>query len=298
LDDLTPLEQLTPSVVKGAVHLFDTRAALQYLPWKHESYGAQRQYVGENPPFGAILSYYLGSEPEGEVSLALLDASGESLRELVGSKKLGMNRIVWDTRTAAPEGVSRVRGTLVPPGEYTVRLTVGDLSHEDTIAVEVDPRVEISSAELRERYDFLNEVSELVSSVHRAAMKTQDIRQQIEGLVQDNETTAPEELIAAAKKAIGKAKSIRKALVGSGARPSFRNPSLQMRLSMLGMELDGDDVRQGTLHGPTGTQKSRLASLQTKVEKQLNLLSAFIATDIPALNREIEDAKLPWIRVN
>jgi hypothetical protein len=165
------------------------------------------------------------------------------------------------------------------------------------LEIEVDPLIEISSTELRERYEFLKKVSDLVLSVHQTATKTQDISKQIEGFLRENETDAPEELIAAAKKALGKAKSIRKALVGSGGRPSFRDPSLQMRLGMLGMELDGDNVRQGTLHGPTGSQKTRLAGLRTKVEMQLSRLSALIATEIPELNRQIEEAKLAWIRV-
>ncbi len=296
LDDLTPLEQLTPSIMKGAAHLFDTRTALQYLPWKHESYGAQRQFVGKNPPLGTVVSYYLGSEPEEEVSLVFFDGSGEKLRELVGSKKPGMNRVVWDMRTDAPEGVPRARGALVPPGEYTVRLTVGEVSREKTVTIEVDPHVEVTSVELRERYEFLKETGELVSSVHRAATKTQNISEQIEGLLEETGSEAPEELIAAAKKALEKAKSIRKALAGPGGRPSFSNPSIQMRLGMLAMELDGDDVRQGTLHGPTGAQNSRLASLETKVEEQMNRLSILIATDIPELNRQIEEAKLAWIR--
>jgi hypothetical protein len=297
LDDLTPLEQLTPSIMKRAVHLFDTRTAIQYLPWKHESYGAQRQFIGKNPPLGAILSYYLGSEPEEAVSISIFDGSGTRIRELDGSKKLGMNRIVWDMRTTPPEGVPRIRGALVPPGEYKARLIVGDVSLEKAVKIEVDPQAGVTSQELFERYEFLKETGELVLSVHRASTKTQNVGKQIEGLLEQIGAEAPEDLISASREALEKTKAIRKVLVGAGGRPSFRNPSLQMRLVMLAMELDGDNVRQGTLHGPTGVQTARLETLQTKVEEQLNRLSTLFSSDILELNRKIEEAKLPWIKV-
>jgi hypothetical protein len=152
LDDVTPLEQLTPDVLDSNLHLFDGRIAFEFLPWKNESYSAQRQFIGENPPLGALITYYLGSEPEDKVSLFILDGTGKTLRKLDGTPQKGMNRVVWDMRPTPPEGVAEERAPLVPPGVYTVRLVAGDYRQEKPIEIQLDPRVEIATAEIQERY--------------------------------------------------------------------------------------------------------------------------------------------------
>jgi hypothetical protein len=295
LDDVTPLEQLTPNVLESEAHLFDVRTACEYLPWKHESYGAQRQFIGENPPLGALITYYLGSEPDGEASLLILDEAGNTLREMVGTKQRGMNRVVWDMRSAPPEGVPRGRGPLVPPGSYTVRLVIGEEQFEKPAEIKVDPRVDISTAELRERYSFLMDVQAMVVEINQASESSGKIIAQIEKLLK--EEGVPETLQTAAKEVMEKAKQIRLQLVGPGGRASFRNPSLQRNLGMLFLELNGDAVRQGTFHGPSKAQRQRFAEHKSQAEEQLGLLNELIETSIPDLNRRIAEAGLPWIRV-
>jgi photosystem II stability/assembly factor-like uncharacterized protein len=295
LDDVTPLEQLTPDVTESPAHLFDVRAAYEYLPWKHESYGAQRQFIGENPPYGALLSYNLASEPEGDVSLSISDGAGNTLREIEGTKQRGMNRVVWDMRTAPPKGVPRGRGPLVPPGSYTVRLVVGEEPFEKPVEIKLDPRVDISTAELRERYDFLMDVGTMVVEIREASESSGKIIDQIEKLLKSEDV--PETLQTVANEVLEKAKQIRTQVVGPGGRASFRNPSLQRNLGMLFSELDGDAVRQGTFHGPRQVQKERFAEYKSQAEEQLGLLNQLIQTSIPDLNRQITEAGLPWIRV-
>lgn len=90
---------------------------------------------------------------------------------------------------------------------------------------------------------------------------------------------------------------IQQQLVGSEVSPSFRNPSLQRQVGRLFSEIDGDAVRQGTLDGPTETQKARLAALEAKAESILGRSEQLIQISVPKLNQRIEAAKLPWIRI-
>ena len=50
LDDLAPLAELSAEVLQSSAHLFSVRAATEFHRWKHESYGAQRQFIGGEPP--------------------------------------------------------------------------------------------------------------------------------------------------------------------------------------------------------------------------------------------------------
>jgi hypothetical protein len=295
LDDLTPLEQLTEEVLKSPAHLFDVRTAYMYVPWKHESYGAQRQFIGKNPPQGAIISYYLRLDTEEKVSLSIIDSNGSSLRELKGTSKRGLNRLVWDLRTASFEGAPHRRGQLVTPGIYTVRLMVGEQPLEKSVEVKVDPRANVTREELQERFEFLSETGRLLVESHEASNKTNRIQEQITRLLENG---VPDKLGTSANEVLAAAKQIRAQLVGpNGGRASGGNPSLQRQLGRLFGELDGDEVRQGTLHGPTEAQRQRLASARREVDEQIGRLNELLETSIPDLNRQIGEAKLPWIRI-
>ncbi len=297
LDDLIPLEHLTTELLQSDVELFHVRATYPFLPWKHESYGAQRQFIGKNPPNGAILTYFLGADSDDEISIDIFDDEGSHIRKLNGPVQRGMNRVVWDLRVSPPEGVPRARGPLVPPGIYKVRLNVGDQRRDTTVEVGIDPVADTTADELTRRFDFLMESGKLVVEIRDAGRRTKEIVEQIEAFLEGPGKEAPEAVRTSAKDVATEAKSIRTQLVGSGGRPSFRNPSLQMQVGRLFSEIDGDAVRQGTLDGPTESQRARSAALDKKAEVELERLERLIESSIPELNQQIEAAKLPWIRI-
>jgi len=69
LDDLTPLHEITDDVAAAPAHLFSPRAAI-----RGDGRGARQ----------AVIHYYLADEPEGPVSLEILDAAGNVIRTFTG----------------------------------------------------------------------------------------------------------------------------------------------------------------------------------------------------------------------
>ncbi|HEY4129551.1 MAG TPA: hypothetical protein VGM50_02990, partial [Gemmatimonadaceae bacterium] len=80
-DDITALEQFTPAVASQDAYLFDPRATVAYLFDYHTDadIGGSKHFVGENPPRGTAISYYLKAPVSGEVSVSVLDAAGQTL---------------------------------------------------------------------------------------------------------------------------------------------------------------------------------------------------------------------------
>jgi hypothetical protein len=208
-----------------------------------------------------------------------------------------MNRVVWDLRVPPPEGMDRARGPLVPPGIYRVRLTVGSHSRETEVEVRINPAIGISSKELTERFNFLMESRGLVVELRDAGQRTKKIVEQIDEFLEGPGKEAPEPVRTAAEDVLRETKLVQTALVGPGGRSSFRHPSLEMQVSRLFSEIDGDAVRQGTFHGPTAIQRARMTALKQKADGELERLDQLIETTVPELNRKIEAAKLPWIRI-
>ena len=91
--------------------------------------------MGENPPEGVIMNYFLESEPKHTLELIVLDSSGEKIESFTSKKSdtdskdkyrkdaeekpslttnLGFNRFVWDMRYPGPE--VKIDKTLEKPG--------------------------------------------------------------------------------------------------------------------------------------------------------------------------------------
>src|SRR5205085_5017540 len=176
LDDITPLRQITDEVVKADAYLFRPAEAVSLpLPSEHGTPQPRDEPLAENPPFGAVIDYYLRSPAPGPVTLDILDPGGVSIRRYSSEERTppvnpdtldipafwrpapaplaataGMHRWVWDLRptsTADRSGQSAGddfegrRPAAVLPGAYTVKLTVGDKSYTQPLSVLMDPRL-------------------------------------------------------------------------------------------------------------------------------------------------------------
>src|ERR1700682_1564235 len=114
LDDITPLQQLTAGkVLEKDAFLFDVRPGTQWLnDVRLGRYtGGAKLFRGNNPQPGTAITYYLKSVPEGDVKITISDYSGKVIRNITGTKEVGINRIQWNLRGDPP-----VRPPNLPPG--------------------------------------------------------------------------------------------------------------------------------------------------------------------------------------
>jgi photosystem II stability/assembly factor-like uncharacterized protein len=151
VDDITPLQLLTPEILAGDAYLFEVRSAVQWLrdTQKAVTVGGGKQSRGSNPPAGTAISYYLPTDLDGEVTLTIAEPSGETVRTLKGPGQQGINRVQWNLRSDPPpdpEGAQQAgqssgrerQGPPVDPGTYLVTLEVGGREMTRAIVVEED----------------------------------------------------------------------------------------------------------------------------------------------------------------
>ncbi|HTU69162.1 MAG TPA: hypothetical protein VMF11_02485 [Candidatus Baltobacteraceae bacterium] len=180
LDDITPLEGLARAV-QGEVALFRPRTAWRYTARPYHDLG-QNEFVSENKPYGAVISYYLkphrvskpAKKTKENVTIEILDAHGAVIRHLDGTADGGVNRVTWDLTTDAPGWPKTVQdsrpyyvfyplaitGPQVLPGRYTVRLLARGATLEVPLTVRLDPRVKASVAALQAQYDALERLAQ------------------------------------------------------------------------------------------------------------------------------------------
>ena len=137
LDDIIPLEELTPAVLDSVAWLFSLRAVQPF--WRLEENGlwGHAIYQAANPQFGATIDYYLKTYAVDAPAIAITDSTGREVATVTGTGNPGLNRVVWDLRpkaslrTAAPEDPTEY----VAPGTYTVTLTAAGKSLKQKLVV-------------------------------------------------------------------------------------------------------------------------------------------------------------------
>jgi len=208
LDDVTPLRQIGPDTAKSDVVLYTPQKALRlYYPDAVDMHPP----VGENPPAGALIDYYLDAKPAGELTIDILDAQGKLVRHLTSkaSKKAeqpqewpdllhpsstlpafaGMNRFAWNLRYDDPAQIPGAfyagdppRGPIAMPGHYTVKLTVGGKSQTAPLDLELDPRDHGSAPGLAQKFALSMQVYHDQDALHRAVNDIRAAKTQIAAL--------------------------------------------------------------------------------------------------------------------
>jgi len=125
LDDVTPLRQFDSKWMQEDAYLLHPRTTIR-ARWdmSQDTPLPPETPAGDNPPDGAIINYFLKSEPAGDIKLSIYDAKNNLVREFSNiaepfdrapanapeywfapppalSKKAGLNRFTWNLRYPA-----------------------------------------------------------------------------------------------------------------------------------------------------------------------------------------------------
>lgn len=180
MDDITPLEELTPEVAASSAHLFGVRRATSYNPYRPQGW-TPGVWEAENPPVGARIRYRLGQDMD-TVSLEIMDAMGSRIRELEAPADEGMHEVVWDLRLVEgdADGEAMDPGPRVLPGVYLARLSAGDNIIETEVSVRLDPRIDISRSDLMARQEAMLESYRLSGPVEQAEDALEELAERLE----------------------------------------------------------------------------------------------------------------------
>jgi hypothetical protein len=278
--------------------------------------------AGQNPPDGVVVAYHLRQRPVGEVTLTFLDAAGVEVatfkskpeggqladeqkpgekKETPVPKEAGLNRFVWTMRYPdarnVPGAIYRsgdVTGPLAPPGNYQVRLAVGEQSRTVPFELLKDPRVAASDADLREQFTFLLEIRDKLSETNDAINQLRALREQIgawESRAQDRDAVL--EGAKALKDELG---SIEEELIQTrwkSSRDALTAPSkLNVKLATLMGVVGGADGR------PTRQSRVVFKSVSERVDAQLRRLDDLVEAGVPRFNALVRAQDLPALTID
>jgi photosystem II stability/assembly factor-like uncharacterized protein len=213
LDDLTPLEQLTPARSTDLT-VFDIRPAVSWRIFgPTNAQQGTKIFSAPNPPEGALVSYFLKSATE-HVRVTVSDRDGKEVAAFDGTGYAGINRVNWDLRLVAPvppttedrwatsegffSGFIHPPAPFVEPGEYSVKIDAGSHHATKTVRVEDDPSISISAPDRARRHDALVKAYELYKKSVEEAQTVRDLRanlnEVLEGWKDKKAPTVPDAL--------------------------------------------------------------------------------------------------------
>jgi photosystem II stability/assembly factor-like uncharacterized protein len=114
LDDISALRHLTPQTLAQEGTLFPVgRPARSFSEIGY--YNAANEPTNPNPPAGALLTYYLRDNAQGDarVVITVTDSAGKQVRQIDAVNQAGLHRTPWDLREAGQGG----RGRGGPPAD-------------------------------------------------------------------------------------------------------------------------------------------------------------------------------------
>ena len=298
-----------------------------YIQRKTETGGLEQKFLdaGQNPAEGVIIYYYLAQAPAGDdqVSLAVLELEGERAGQVVQSFKpkpagpagkkeegpeeegpwlplaAGTNRFVWNLRYAdavkVPHnktGAEGVRGPLVRPGRYEVRLRVGEHSLSQTFEVLKDARVGSGPAEFEAQLSLLLAIRAKVSAAHQAVNTIREIKRQLASWLERLDLARPA-LAEAATELKQKLAAIEERLIAPddyNLATMFNHPArLNSQLAGLASVVGSADA------APTRQAEAVFEHLAAQVDEQLGLLEGLLGEELPAFNRAMHAAEIPAV---
>jgi len=234
------------------------------------------------------VSYYLKSASPG-AKLIVRDAQNTVVRELAAPGDAGFNRVVWDLRANGPAGVPNTRGPFVVPGRYRAYVSAAGGSVATPVDVEWDPAIAVSDEERRLRFTFLIDAGELQKTLHDASTSLASLRAEL-AKVRDRAPAA-----AALHTTVEQLQ--RRIASGGGGEEEGGGGGLRAQVNGLVSEIDGGGAQQGTLTGPTATQRARLDAVKAEVQKVQSETSRVLSDDLSRLNTELEKLGLQRIVV-
>jgi photosystem II stability/assembly factor-like uncharacterized protein len=322
LDDIMPLRQL--GALKANEEMILYKPAVAYRMLWPEGF-ATRQPVGQNPPTGAILYYYLKSAPKGGVTLEILDSQNKVVRSYSSedkkktrtppewpdfeppSEKLpaeaGVNRFAWNYRYQGPHALPgepgaelRDRGPFAPPGHYQVRLTANGKSVTVPLELKQDQRESVSLADLQKQFELDMKIRDQVSQLHESVEQIRDARTQIHTLTQRlGESARFKPIVSASQDLDKKMSPVEEKLVQVNAKSSEASLNFPVMI----------DEQLHSLHNSLETADAPPSEQQYQAFEELTAEAApliaqwkqIMTNDLAALNDMIRKESVPVIYV-
>ncbi|HEY5826162.1 MAG TPA: glycosyl hydrolase, partial [Cyclobacteriaceae bacterium] len=293
LDDIHPLRQLTPELMKQNVIFFKPGDAIRGIG-------------------NASFQYYIGNTID-SVKIEILDEKGTVVTSFVGDKAEykadpniprwerepsrpttagGLNVFSWNLRYPGATtfdgmilwGANAKNGPMAAPGKYQVRFTSKGYSITHPFEIKINPNLKgVTVADLQETFTLAMKIRDKESAANEAVIQIRKIRGQFEAAIKN---TTDQNVLKAANDLLKKITVIEEELYQvknrSGQDPLNFPIRLGNRISALRRSLETGDNK------PTAGSYKVFDELSKELDTQLSNLNVIMNGDLPPLKATLK----------
>jgi photosystem II stability/assembly factor-like uncharacterized protein len=332
LDDITPLHQIKDGITLADQHLFKPRHAYRMEGGDGGRRGTPLD-EGKNAPNGVLVNYYLKETPKEELKLQFLTMNNDTIITFSSKKDLkgepfkvskdfyenpdapkpnsvsttaGLNRFVWNMRYAdateiqgekAPMWAGNTTGPKVVPGQYKVRMILGDkLVTEEIAEIKKDPRVDATDADFKAQFDLLMKIHKKLDESHRNINDIREIRKAVtEYMKAVKDTVIISNFQKITKPMLKNLDDLEQNLLQNKAKAMQDLLAYPIRLNDKMAGIAG--VVSSADTKPTKASHDVFNDISSKIDKTSEKLKKIVEEDVPAFNNMVKQNQLPAINL-
>ena len=309
LDDLTVLHQINKNTANQPMTLFKPKVSYRTQGYSRKPSLTQ----GSNLPNGVIVHFNLKDydADKDTLSLHFKDKEGSLIKTYSSvdkenklEVKQGGNTFVWNTRYEGAETLEGMifwsasfSGAKAVPGIYKVTLKKNGVAQEQWFEILPDPRAEVTITEMKQQFNFVNQVNSTADRAHKAIKNMRSIREKLERFktnYKDNEEVTA--LITKAGKLSTALTEIEKALYQTQNKSNQDPLNYPIRLTNKLGHLN----RLVTINDfpPTAQDEAVRKYLTRQVDEHLNEYNKLVKEDLAAFNKDFAKLNLDYLTLD
>ncbi|AMC11719.1 glycosyl hydrolase [Lutibacter profundi] len=197
IDDLTPLHQINKTLISNDLFMFKPMDTYRMGGSKRKS-----KTAGQNHPGGVLINYYVKDIDEKDtLSLSFFDNLGKHIKTFSTNPdtkqqeeklkvKKGANQFNWNMQYPDAEKIkgmilwwASLSGPKALPGNYSIKLTKnGKVVSEQNFTLLKDPRSTASEEDLLAQFNFILEIQEKLTEIHKTLKNITKVKKQVKQL--------------------------------------------------------------------------------------------------------------------
>jgi len=297
VDDITPLRKLTPEVMAQEATFLQGKPAQQRLNANGGWSEGSAAFAGPNPPDAALITYYQKKRHIfGKMKLEVLDSQGKLVDTLPANSRRGISRVEWSMRLKAPRvppaataAFEAAQGPRVLPGTYTVKMTRGTETYTTQVVVGLDPRAKYNAEDRKLEFDAAMRVYNLLGDMSFEVARINSVRDAFADRA--GKLKGDDALGKRLQELSQKTDDLRRKIVATKEGGAITG---EERIREKSTELYGALL---TFDGrPTDYQAARIDSLKKELGDVSAEFDAFLAKELPAVNKSLTQKKLDAVQ--
>ena len=311
IDDVTPLHQINNDLINDDFFLFKPMDSYRLNGGR----GTNSKTQGQNHYGGVAVNFYVKDTTKTDtISISFLDKNKNLIKKYTTHPdkdkkeeelkiKPGSNQFNWNMMYQGAEKIkgmilwwASLSGPKAIPGNYTVALAKNGVSKSKDFTILKDPRNTASIKDMQAQFDFILEIRDKLTEIHKALKNVTKVKTQIKQLKNSGDKEGNKEIFDFADKILKAITKIESNLYQTKSKSNQDPLNFPIKLNNKLAHLNsltsiGNDK-------PTDQAIEFKNEIMKDIDTELTNLYQLFNNDVKELNRKVKESSIELIQLD